>query len=459
MSEYEAYKGVATGDKRISARIVKTLEDISGEPNGSILRTCGDIHQAKGVYRLIGNEKCKGEEITKVSREETGKKIRENGEKVIIAAQDTMAVDYSRLEETSGLGHIGPGGKSRGLMVHSAIGVGENGQTYGLLSQQIWSREGAERGKAKKRKSKSIEEKESKKWLEAIENIETAGEADEIKYIHICDREGDIYELLAKAAEIGATYICRRIQNRVVRDKNGEKELINEYIEKLPTAGITEVQVPRDSHTKREARTARLEIKHGKTTVMKPANTKRSDGILESVEVYVVSATEIDVPAGVKEPISWQLITNHAVESFEDALLCIKRYTMRWKIEIFHYTLKSGCAIEKLQISTASKLIKLIALYSVVALHIMFLTFLARANPDISCETEFTPHHWHILYKVSNKTSSIPDVPPTIFEAVIMIAKLGGFAARISDGFPGVTVIWRGLSKFSAILSAAVFLS
>jgi hypothetical protein len=33
-----------------------------------------------------------------------------------------------------------------------------------------------------------------------------------------------------------------------------------------------------------------------------------------------------------------------------------------------------------------------------------------------------------------------------------MIAKLGGFSGRESDGFPGVKVIWCGLTEFATIL-------
>lgn len=36
---------------------------------------------------------------------------------------------------------------------------------------------------------------------------------------------------------------------------------------------------------------------------------------------------------------------------------------------------------------------------------------------------------------------------PSIKEAMMMIAKLGGFLARNSDGEPGSEVLWRGFAK------------
>lgn len=44
-----------------------------------------------------------------------------------------------------------------------------------------------------------------------------------------------------------------------------------------------------------------------------------------------------------------------------------------------------------------------------------------------------------------------PDQPPKLKEAILMVAKLGGFLARKNDGEPGVTVIWRGLRRLHDI--------
>jgi len=38
-----------------------------------------------------------------------------------------------------------------------------------------------------------------------------------------------------------------------------------------------------------------------------------------------------------------------------------------------------------------------------------------------------------------------PKSPPTIYQAVFAIAKLGGFLGRKSDGNPGLEVMWRGI--------------
>ncbi|MCL2122428.1 MAG: transposase, partial [Clostridiales bacterium] len=76
-----------------------------------------------------------------------------------------------------------------------------------------------------------------------------------------------------------------------------------------------------------------------------------------------------------------------------------------------------------------------------IALEIMLLSYIARARPDESCEICLTEYEWKILYRAAKKTKTMPENPPTVYEAVVMIAKLGGFLGRKSDGFPGVTVM------------------
>jgi len=119
-------------------------------------------------------------------------------------------------------------------------------------------------------------------------------ELEHVHFIHLCDREGDLYELFAKAHLEEITYLCRRVQNRTVINDNEEELAINQYLDALPVAGEIMVDVPRDSHTKRKARTARIEIKYGTVLLKKPTILKKSKNLPISVEVSLVSAQEIN---------------------------------------------------------------------------------------------------------------------------------------------------------------------
>ena len=456
MNEYENYEKAELGDERLSKRLSRLLKQLSGKPEASISASCQDPYQAKAAYRFVGNEEVTTEAITKITHDVTIGNIVAAKPSVVLIPQDTSGISYNTLRATSGLGSMGNNKNALGIQLHSAVAFGEDGEVFGLLAQKLWVRPPEDFGRSDSTRAKMpIEEKESYRWLETMENAEGSFPKGTMA-VHICDREGDIFELFCKAEKINAKYLCRRTFNRNIEEEDGLKKL-DDYVDALPEADRVTIRVPRDSHTNRKERDAEMAVRFGKCRIKKSAALEGNKELPDSIEVYVISAVETSPPPG-QEKIFWRLITNVQTTNYEDALMRIQWYTQRWKIEIFHRTLKSGCKVEELQSDTADKLMKLITIYSIIALQIMLLTYVARTRPDESCEICLSEDEWKILYRVAKKTKILPEKPPTVNEAVIMIAILGGFLARKSDGFPGVTVIWRGLSDLYTILDAAQFL-
>ena len=452
MFNFSDYEYADFGDKRLGKRLTKLLNQLSNDISASIIAACICFHQAKAVYRFTANDNISHDGIINQTHIITVRNICQAKPHVVLLLQDTTDVNYTNLKATEGLGYICSHRKTTGLIVHSVIAVGEDDTIYGILAQNVWARCEENRGKSIRRDSLPIEDKESYKWLEGMENAK-APFPEETMAVHICDREADIYELFSKAEYDGEYYICRKRHNRTIQDE-GEFNKVDEYLNSCSVAGTISVHVPRDSHTKRKERVAELDIRFGKCLIKKPSKVSSQ---FKTIEVYVISAVEVNVPKGTTA-ISWQLITNVPTNTFEEAERAIKWYTKRWKIETFHRVLKDGCKIEELQISTAEKLSKLIAIYSIISMQVMYLGYIARALPDGSCELILSEEEWQILHRVVNKTREVPADPPTTREAVVMIAKLGGFLARNSDGDPGVKVLWRGLSKFQTILEVAPLL-
>ncbi|MUL39559.1 hypothetical protein BWI75_25725 [Gloeocapsopsis sp. AAB1 = 1H9] len=123
----------------------------------------------------------------------------------------------------------------------------------------------------------------------------------------------------------------------------------------------------------------------------------------------------------------------------------------RWLIERYHYTLKSGCGIEKLQLETARRINMTLATYSIVAWRLLWLTYEARANPDLSCDLGLETCQWQSLCATMSKNPTPSKQPPYLREAVRMIATVGGFLGRKGDGELGVKTIWRGLRRLHDI--------
>ncbi len=160
----------------------------------------------------------------------------------------------------------------------------------------------------------------------------------------------------------------------------------------------------------------------------------------------LVRITEIETD-GVKEPIEWILATSLPLKSAEDAMTIVSYYIQRWKIERFHYVLKSGCNAEKIQQHSFEKIKIMLLIYSVIAMYIMTVTYIGRILPDMTCDAFFDKEEWQILYRITLKTKEAPSEPYSMADAVTYLGWLGGYKRAPSDGPPGLKVIWLGLFK------------
>ena len=144
-------------------------------------------------------------------------------------------------------------------------------------------------------------------------------------------------------------------------------------------------------------------------------------------------------------------LTNWDVNCFEDAVQIVKWYRCRWQIEVFFKVLKSGCAIEDCRLETNERLYPFIALKSVIAWRLHWMTYVNRHEPDMVCTVILAEHEWQALYMRIHRTSTLPAEPPTVYQTVRWIGQLGGFLGRKNDGEPGITVIWRGWLRLQDI--------
>lgn len=430
---------------RTLKRFIRTMSTLSKKPGESISAASRDKAESKAIYRLLANDLISEEVVLDTHKKATIERIKAKGQTVILNIQDTSELNYTNHKKTTGLGEYGTTKQCRGLITHTAIAVTTDGVALGLLDQKTWSRDPAERGKSKN-KQRAIEDKESYKWLAGMDKS-NAGIPESIKVINVCDREADIYDFYDKALEDNQYFLVRLVQNRktVTEDKSLDA------VRKEKPAGQIVVEIPRDTRNNRPERTATLEIRHVQVQVLTPRYARKKPDGLGYVTLQIILAKEVNAPEGLT-PIEWYLATNTQVNCFEEALEKVKWYVHRWKIERFHYILKSGCAIEKLQERDASRLQKLILMYSVIAIRILSMTYAARQTPEESCEQFFDKHEWRVLYCMANDTLQAPQQTPTIKEAISYLAKVGGFLGRKNDGNPGVKVIWKGLADLNVVL-------
>jgi len=66
------------------------------------------------------------------------------------------------------------------------------------------------------------------------------------------------------------------------------------------------------------------------------------------------------------------------------------------------------------------------------------------------------PHQEELRRIYYNPNTRLPKTPPTIGEATVWIAQLGGFLARKSDGYPGTIRMWKGMLHLADIHEAYI---
>lgn len=431
------FAGVALGDKRRGRRLATLVNNICEQPGGSISEQSGDWYSTKAAYGFFKN-KAVSEEALQQSIQTYGVS-QLSGQDAVLVAHDITTVSFGGLH-SEGLGYLVQA-PSRGIMCYSSVAVSTGGRPLALLYQNTWTRPVEQRGKKHRRKQRPFEQKESYEWYRGVEKVnDLLGEG--VCKIHVCDREADIYELFFFAYQPASHLLIRAAQNRRL---TGGDALLWDRISALPAAGVVELQLP--DHQGLRRLSIEAEVRYDRVEVLRPqgCNSPLSQVRLLAMEVRQTSEKH---PAQ-KQPVHWRLLTNLEVTSLADVLRYVRWYGYRWLIERFHFVLKSGTRIEALQLRKAASLQKAIHVYSIAALQLMKGVYLARQQPEASCELVFSPAQWAVLYMLTHHTAVLPSQPPTLSQAMLWIARLGGYLARKSDGPPGLKTIWLGYRRIA----------
>jgi hypothetical protein len=442
----EELSGTKLGDARRKRRLVRVVEDLAARPGASVPLASRDAAAMQGMYELWSNRRVSGAAILSGHQASTVDRIRQ--QETVLAIQDTSELDYSEHRKgTRGLGPIS-NPEARGIKLHTVLAVSDGGVPLGVLHQAMWSRE-VNRGARKDRRQRSIEEKESVRWLESLEMSQRLI-PEPVCVITIADREADIYELIAHPRRVQSELLIRAAQNRKTKREAWSEEVqpLFEAIAECPIAGTIELELQRTP--RRKARRATLSVRYGRVWLQPPAHL----GHLSGIEMWAVLAEEENPPEK-ESGVRWLLLSTMPVLDMEGARECLRRYTLRWVIERYFQALKTGCRVEQLQLEAADRLERAVATYSIVAWRMMWLMYEARREPQRSVEGILAEAEWQAMYVLVHRTKDLPEQPPSIGESVKWIAKLGGFLGRKGDGDAGMQTIWRGWMRVMEI--AAVF--
>jgi len=440
----DEFATIELGDARLNRRCGELAAQLAMQPSGPINQACEDWADTKAAYRFFDNDRVTPECIRAPHHRRTAERMVQH--KQVLAVQDTTFLNYTHHPQTGELGAIGNKRQQQhGFGMHTTLAVTTPGMPLGLLTQAFFTRpEDEPAHRPEECRKLPIEEKESYRWLQAFEQT-LALAPPTVEVITVCDCEADIYEMFAFAQEREASLLVRASSDRVLLDDEVRKLWLK--VENQPFAGYLTVHIT--GNDKRKARQATVSVRFATVTLKPPW---RPNGLkLPPVTLNAILVREKDPPPEIDEPIEWLLLTNTPVASFDQAHQVIRWYCCRWQIEVFHKVLKSGCRVEHCRLQTADRLYNFIALMSIIAWRLHWMTYINRCQPDLPCTAILTTIEWEALYMRIRKSTELPDTVPTVRQAVRWIAQLGGFLGRKSDGEPGVTTLWRGWLRLQDI--------
>lgn len=449
----EEFRGAPLGDRRRTARLVRLATDLARQPAASFPAASRTEAATEATYRLLRNPHVTPEAIVDPHVKQTATRASEAG--CVVVAHDTTEIRYST--DRTGLGRVGAKEASNAFFLHTALAVDlDTRAPLGVLGTRRHVRTGPPtRKKSKHSERKPEPQRESKRWWELVaeadKRLEGCGDR-----IHVCDREGDQFLLLARCAKAGIRFVIRGKHDRRVQLDTGQESTLRRVLRDVPPRLCRSVTlVPRAPKlswlgTAKRGRRAKLEIRATSMEVLRPDNTPSSRfRPPASLTLHVVHVTELDPPVGF-DPVDWLLLTTEPIETPEQIARVVDIYHARWVIEEYFKALKTGCAIEKRQLGSADTIFNAVAIFIPIAVRLLRLKHQAVLNARAPADTVLPEMHLRILE--AHPDTRVPK-QPTASHAWLAIARLGGHLKQ--NGPPGWQVLWRGLLELERLVEGA----
>lgn len=448
------------GDKRRTRRLVTIADRMVHRPGGSLPTKINCPKNLKALYRLL---KCKGvthKALLQAHQRHLFEDVFPARTGFTLLISDSTELEYTKRESLSeDLGQIGNGFR-RGYIVQNVLAVDpETRKTLGLANQVLHCRPKVKKGETRTQRQ-NRQSRESLLWIKG-----TQGLPSDRKLVDVCDRGADTLEFIEHESQSGRTFVIRSSQNRncfaghLTANMYDTKKL-QDHARQSEALGNWDLQVTYKSEFKskkrkgkkrkvvRKKRTANMAVS---TTAVSLKSSENRKG--ELINLWVVRVWEVNPPVG-QERLEWFLITNHRVETFEDACQVTSWYKARWTIEEYHKCLKTGMSIEGYQFTDTKRLDPAIALTSIIAI-----TLLNLRDDSRDEKTKHRPARDYLdreyIEILSMWRHGEVKLDWTVSEFVLALARLNGHQNRRGDHPPGWQKLWNGWHELHAMIAGA----
>ena len=446
----QEFEKIDLGDPRLDRRVKQIVARCAEAPDHSFPELMSSRSELELTYRLLGNERVSPPELLRPHLTETVTRV--EAAKTALIVHDTSEMSFPGDELREGLSWFSK--ERQGFLFHAALAVSADGlrRPLGVIGALPWVREVG----GKKSGPEFEAKKESLRWFKLVEEVQQRVDA-VADLIHLMDREGDAYELLASMVKGCHRFVVRMCHDREVlgeegaeqlrvRAALGQAELHLERDVKVSKRGSKKRGPPRavQKFGPREKRTAHVSIKAMPLIIKRSSECRRKD-LPDSISVNVIHVIELSPPAGA-EPVEWLLMTTEPITTKEDVERLVDYYRARWTIEEFFKALKTGCAYESRQLTSYDALLRALMIFLPLAWRVLLLRTVARVSPDTEASTVLSKTEIAVL----RTRTKLPPMP-SARDALLAVARLGGHLSN--NGDPGWLVLARGMEKL-VLLSA-----
>jgi hypothetical protein len=445
MAEYE---GVELGDKRLDGRLSRIVQRLLGAPSDSFPEQMESDSDQEGLYRFLRNPKVTVDALLAPHQEQTLKRIA--GRALVRIVHDTTVFAFDGDRE--GLGSFVGGGDQKGFLAHFALVLSADEQRVplGILGLHPFIHEHKQRGMT--RNQKQLDhlqtprgEKKSSRWEKLALEV-SAKLPDTTEAIHIMDKEADDYCVFSALLAEKRRFVIRAEAGRLTADRVPTDAFLARqearFFRKVPLTARARKQATRQ-HPARKERLTELHVRAGTITLRRPQTARGA--ALPELSLQALHVYEPDPPDG-ETAVEWMLFTSEPVGSLQEIEAVVDHYRARWVIEEYFKALKTGCALEKRQLCSLDGLLRALALFVPMAWTLLTLRDLARDDPGRDATAVFTANQLRLLRALLEKRRRPFPAAPTVRDAMLGVAALGGHIKN--NGDPGWLVLGRGFRRF-----------
>jgi hypothetical protein len=419
------------GDKRRTVRAVKLGASLMSNSGASLPVQTVTWNAVRACYRLLAEPDVTHAALSTPHWRATRERVRAPGLGPVLFIQDGTELDFTDHPATTGLGFVADG-RGRGMELQTTLCVvpGSEPEILGMAYSHMWTRNHEPYTQKEKRSSRDARHKESDVWGDSVESIGKAPARETgTRWVSVSDRGSDTFSFLTRASALGWSCVLRSKHDRCLKSQDPTPDRLHALARSLQAGGTIDLYLR--ARPGKAARNVVLNLSWALFTIPAPVGKRGTP-----IQAWCVRAWE-DVPIG---GLEWILVSTDPVESIEDAREKVEWYRHRWLVEEYHKCLKTGCNVERRQVSTKQSLQALLGFLGIVAVFLLQLKTIDKPVPI----PEQLKAALKALYQNKNDD-------PDSRTAWRQIAMLGGFLGRKSDGEPGWQSIWTGWNRLQDI--------